>query len=152
MKYASDTSVSVEKSRAEIERLVQKYGASRFMSGWDESRAVIGFQMCGRALRFTLELPDRQSKAFTTSHRGSRARTESQAYQSWEQACRQRWRALALVVKAKLEAVSSGITTFEHEFMAHMVMPDGKTFAEHAIPAINQALSNGRAPQLLIGM
>lgn len=35
MAYASDTSVPVERSRGEIERLCMKYGCIQFMSGID---------------------------------------------------------------------------------------------------------------------
>ena len=59
--------------------------------------------------------------------------------------------ALALVVKAKLEAVQSGIVGFEDEFMAHIVMPDGKTVAEHARPLIASAYETGKVPALLPG-
>ena len=45
--------------------------------------------------------------------RGARARQETH-----DQACRQRWRALLLVIKAKLEAVTAGISTVETEFLA----------------------------------
>ena len=41
--------------------------------------------------------------------------------------CRQRWRALNLAIKAKLEAVESGIVTFDQEFLAHIVGPSGQT-------------------------
>ena len=44
---------------------------------------------------------------------------------AWEQVCRQRWRALLLIIRAKLEAVASGITTLENEFLANIVLPDG---------------------------
>ena len=45
MKYAADTSVSVMKTRSEIEDLVTRAGASRFFSGSDEGRAFVGFTM-----------------------------------------------------------------------------------------------------------
>jgi hypothetical protein len=45
MKFASDTSVSVAKTRGEIEELVTRSGASQFFSGADEGRAFIGFVM-----------------------------------------------------------------------------------------------------------
>jgi hypothetical protein len=38
-----------------------------------------------------------------------------------EAATRQRWRALVLVIKAKLEAVEAGISTLESEFLANIV-------------------------------
>ena len=69
--------------------------------------------------------------------------------EKWEQACRQRWRALALVIKAKLEAVESGITTFEDEFLAHIVMPDGQTVATHIKPRIAEAYEGGRMLALM---
>lgn len=37
MGYAAETEVPVEKSKAEIERLVTRYGAERFMVGIDQA-------------------------------------------------------------------------------------------------------------------
>ena len=110
MKYAQRTAVSSEKSKAEIERLLTRYGATAFASGWQNDQAVIQFHMADRRLKFLLLLPSKTSKEFTHSTRG--ARKEGMAYQRWEQSTRQRWRALALVVKAKLEAVESNISTW----------------------------------------
>ncbi len=45
MKYAGKTQVSSDKSKAEIERTLQRYGATGFMYGWQDSIAVIMFQM-----------------------------------------------------------------------------------------------------------
>lgn len=39
--YAADTSVSVEKSRAEIERILQRWGAEQFVYGWNREQAVV---------------------------------------------------------------------------------------------------------------
>lgn len=38
MKYAKDTSVSVARSRAEIEDLISKAGGDKFMAGTDANR------------------------------------------------------------------------------------------------------------------
>ena len=55
-------------------------------------------------------------------------------------------------IKAKLEAVASGIVTFEDEFATHMVLPDGHTVRDHLMPAIEQAYATGRvSPILAIG-
>lgn len=151
MRYAQNTAVSSEKSKAEIERLLTRYGATAFISGWSGNQAAISFEMNQKRIKFLLPLPDKTSKEFThTPGRGNR-RSEADAYKAWEQSTRQRWRALALVVKAKLEAVESGITTFEDEFMAHIVMPDGKTVAEHAMPMIEAAYKSGKPVALLPG-
>lgn len=68
----------------------------------------------------------------------------------FQQAGRQRWRALSLAIKAKLEAVASGITSFEEEFLAHVVMPNGKTLGSTIIPQIADAYANKKMPPLLI--
>lgn len=73
---------------------------------------MIGFKANGRLIRFILPLPSKDEERFKVSPSGRRKYDQSKQYQQWEQACRQAWRALALVVKAKLEAVESGITTF----------------------------------------
>jgi len=72
-----------------------------------------------------------------------------QQHKRWEQACRQRWRALALAIKAKLEAVESGITGFEEEFLSHIIMADGKTIGEHIVPQVAQLCSPAALPPLL---
>ncbi|GAG36103.1 unnamed protein product [marine sediment metagenome] len=62
---------------------------------------------------------------------------------------RQKWRALSLVIKAKLEAVESGISIFEEEFLAHIVLPDGRTIGDFMIPQIKTIYSSGKMPKLL---
>lgn len=143
-RYAESTSVSSESSRAEIERTLQRYGADQFMYGWDQDRAIIGFRCESRQVRFTLTMPARDLREFTHHSRGRR--TDDAALKLWEQACRQRWRALALVVKAKLEAVAAGISEFETEFLGHILLPNGQTTAEWIQPQIAQAYDTGQMP------
>lgn len=129
MRYASRTSVPVSRSRAEIENLVMRYGADQFGSAHDNkaARAMIQFRIASWLVRFLLPLGDCN-----------------------EQQQRQRWRALALVIKAKLEAVESGIATIEEEFTSHLVMPDGKTVGEHIKPELRKIRESGQMPQSLL--
>jgi hypothetical protein len=148
MPYAEKTTVAPEKSRAEIEALLRKYGADGFMSGWGKDSAFIAFHAHDRMLKFVLPLPLLSEDRFWKG-RGWRRRTEAQAEAAHEQEIRRRFRALALVIKAKLEAVESKVASFESEFMAHIVMPDGKTVADHVSPAIAAAYRTGGVPRLL---
>ena len=148
MAYAEKTSVSTEKSRAEIERTLQKYQADQFMYGWDAERALVGFRMADRQIKFVLQMPSRAEKRFTHTERGKK-RSGDVAIKEWEQSCRQKWRALSLVIKAKLEAVESGISIFEDEFMANIVLPDGSTVSEFMLPQISVAYDAGNMPKLL---
>ena len=147
--YAADTSVSVEKSRAEIERTLQRWGAEQFMYGWDQEYAVVVFRMNIRQLRFVLSMPDRNAKEFLFTPARKTRRTDAQAYEAWEQACRQRWRALNLVIKAKLEAVESGISTFDNEFLAQIMLPNGHTVGEQIHDDIELAYETNQMPALL---
>ena len=157
MAYAKNTDVPASKSRDEIERTLARYGADQFLYGWDADRALVQFRMpidgdgAGpgfRQVRFLVPMPDRADREFTHHSRGKR--TASAAEKAWEQATRQRWRALALVIKAKLEAVDSEISEFEDEFLATIVMPDGRTVAEHTRPAIAASYATGAPAQLLL--
>ena len=113
-------------------------------------RAMIGFQMGFRHIRFLIALPDKTAPEFTRTPGGRRERSTAQAHAAWEQACRQRWRALNLVIKAKLEAVESDISTIEDEFMAWTVLPNGLTVGESFGAEIAQCIEAGEMPQMAL--
>lgn len=149
MTYASKTQVSSEKSRMEIEQTLTRYGATHFAYMSDPERAAIGFQAANRRVRFVLPLPDPKSREFTHTPGRDQIRKPAAQREAYNQGVRSRWRSLALCIKAKLEAVESGITTFEDEFLAHTVMPDGRTVSEHTLPMIANAYETGETPPLL---
>jgi len=149
MRYASNTLVSCERSRAEIESILSRYGAERFAYFSKQDAAAIAFTMEKRNIRFVLPLPDRSADRFWYTPGRHLKRRPDEAHREWEQACRQAWRALALCIKAKLEAVESSISTFEDEFLAWVVMPDGKTVGEHVRPSINAVYDGGKNIPLL---
>ncbi len=146
--YATDTEVSADRSRAEIERTLQRYGATHFMYGWDPGAAIILFQMRNRRIKFLLPLPDKAE--FSKTPGGRRMRNAEATLRAWEQATRQRWRALLLTIKAKLEAVEAGISVFEDEFLAHILLPDNRTVGEHIRPKVEAAYASGRLPPALL--
>lgn len=142
--FAEGTSVAPEKSQMEIAALIRKYGAGSFATGWDGPRAVVQFVAHERQVRFVLQLPTdwREFSLTPTKQR----RTEVAAKKALEAEVRRRWRALMLVIKAKLEVVASGISTFESEFLPHTVMPDGRTVSQHVLPLVNAAIASGHMP------
>lgn len=145
--YAANTEVSSGKSRDEIESTLARYGADQFMYGWQDEAAVVGFRMHALHVRFILPLPSKSARVFTHHSRG--ARDPGAAGKAWEQAVRQRWRALALVIKAKLEAVESGIAIFEDEFLANIMLPDGSTAGDFMRPQVAEAYRIGAMPAML---
>lgn len=152
-RYAESTAVSSEKSRCEIEKTLTRYGADQFMYGWKDGAALVAFRAQGRHIRFMLPMPDRNDERFKyTNHENSWQRkllSQEKQAEKYEQSVRQLWRALALCIKAKLEAVEAGITTFEDEFMAQIILPNGESMGEHARPLIARAYATGQMPPLL---
>jgi len=132
MTYAQRTKVPVEKTKTEIETTLARYGADRFAYFTEPAKALIVFEIQNRRVRFDLPLPD-----------GVGAKSD--------QLRRERWRALLLCIKAKLESVESRIETFEEAFLAHVVMPDGQTVYQHTAPRIEQIAKGGEMRPLLPG-
>lgn len=150
-RYAAGTDVSSDKSRSEIERTLRRYGADAFGYTWGRGAAQVAFSMAGRNIRFTLPLPDPDSTQFTHTPGRGIERTAAAREAAYEQAVRQRWRALALVIKAKLEAVESGISTVEEEFLAHIALPDGRTVSDWLGPQLAAVYARDAMPALLAG-
>jgi hypothetical protein len=154
-RYASGTDVTSAKSRTDIEREFERYGAAAFAYGWDSGSATIMFEAEDRRFLLRIPLPDPKAPEFTmSSHKLSYMRyplAPDAARKRYEQAVRQRWRAVLLIVKAKLEAVASGITTLEQEFYAHILLPDGSTVGESTRAAIAMAYRDEQMPALLPG-
>jgi hypothetical protein len=155
-RFAEGTTVAAGRTRHEIEALLERYGATQFVSGWTELNAVLGFVMRDRQIRFVLPMPAATDEEFThrrVNQTGTlQPRTDLQAKEAFSQEVSRRWRSLALIVKAKLEAVESGIVTFEDEFLAHTVLPDGQTAGEWLKPQVAEAYRIGAMPSTLLGL
>lgn len=145
--YARDTKVTVDRSRTEIEKTLTRYGATGFGYSWERHEvpvdppplhgaktelrefATLVFHFKARRVRLDIPMPSAREVG------GSEARVAK--------AARQRWRAVLLVIKAKLEAVESGISTFEAEFLANIVTQSGRTVGEIVLPRMADAVEKG---------
>jgi hypothetical protein len=150
--YAEKTEVSSDRTRSEIEATLRRYGATQFAYGWDPGAATLGFGISNRLVRFRLPMPNPKDRRFTHTESRNLQRSADAAAAEYDRAVRQSWRALALVIKAKLEAVAAGITTIEEEFLAHVVLPNGSTVGEWARPQIEVAYDTQQMPALMPGV
>ena len=134
--YAEGTKVPVSQSRVEIERLLERHKAKQYGTAvdYDLLQARVQFRLHDRIVRFIIALPDRKKY-------GDGVR--------FERAERQKWRALLLVIKAKLESVENAIETFEQAFLANVVMPNDRTVAEIMAPLIAESYKGGKMPKAL---
>lgn len=154
-KFAEGTDVSVDRTRLELEQLLRRYNARATAFFNSAEQAAVCFEMQDRRVMFRLPLPNPKAKEFTHSKPGKnnpeRPLSEGAAANRYEAGCRRKWRALLMAIKAKLVAVDEGIESFEDAFMAHVVMPDGQTVADHVRPRIASAYKEGKMQPLLPG-
>lgn len=148
MTYANRTKVDVNSSRAEIERILDRYGATAYVYTKSNDRVLIMFEMKKRRIRFMLTLPPR--KDFMKTDTGKPRTSQNAIDEAHQQAIRSRWRSLALVIKAKLESVSTGIEEFEEAFMGQIVLPDGQSVNEWMKPQIAVAYETGNMPPMFL--
>lgn len=153
MSYAEGTSVTVEKSKAELDHLLAKAGAGQRLMGSDDDEgfAFVVFTLEKRQVRLRIPLPFPTEKRFTHEPKGKLRPIEKQRA-AYEQGCRERWRQLVLLVKAKLEAIAIGISTVEREFLADLYLADGRTVHQAIAADIEQMFVDGKMPKLLLGM
>jgi hypothetical protein len=154
MTYAKTTEVPADRSKAEIERTLARYGATRFLYGWDDQQnvALVSFTVQGRDVRLIIPMPDANDPAYRVTENGRRRTSQSTVIAAYEQAVRQRWRAVALIIKAKLEAIEAGISTIEREFLADIMLPNGSTAGEWLQPQIAAIYESGQMPATLPGL
>lgn len=126
--YARKTKVPANQTRSEIESTLKRYGAKNYGFMSMPGVVMVAFEASDRRVRFKVPTPDEDKNA---------------------QAFRQRWRALLLAIKSKLESVQTGIESFDEAFMAQIVLPDGRTMAEFATPQIAKSYQGGKMPPLL---
>jgi len=145
-KYANNTTVSPEKSQNDIRDTLRRYGAKKFGVMEEDDKAHVMFEYSNLMIQISITLPKREE--FDKTETG-RERKNSLANEAYNQAIRQHWRSLLLAIKAKLEAVECHISTIEQEFMAFVIMPDGRNLGEHIIPKLKDMSATGKMPKLL---
>lgn len=148
--YAKGTTVGVERTQAEIEKLLVQYGATQFVRGWSEGRVALGFTIDDRQVRIELPLPDRTDDVVALTPTGMH-RSDTQIDKALVDETRRRWRALAAVLKAKPVAVEDGISSIEREFLADIVLANGATVGQWAAPQLAVVYETATMPALLPG-
>lgn len=138
-KYAEGTDVPPDRSKNEFEALLKRHGAKEFIFATKEEGENRGtriiYRMHGMMVRQSVLYPAPNDPKY----RGTKADAEY----------RRRWRALVLITKAKLEIIAGGESTFEREFLADLMLPDGKAVGEVLLPQLAEAYETGKTPALL---
>jgi len=132
MTFAAHTKVPVETTRAEIDRLLGRHGATQrgVMQNDETKHAIVAFVIQGAKYRIEIPLADKRGKPLS------------------DQILRTRWRLVLLALKTKLEIVALGVSTVEHEFMADLVLTNGRTVQENLGEFIQRGLGED-GPRML---
>lgn len=150
-RYAEGTDVSADKSRQELEALLDKHGATEFAIHRDSERTTIMYRMKDRMVKQVVTYPPRAAYLKDPKHYW-KTRSDAQVQSMQDAEWRRLWRAQVLITKAKLEMIASGGSTFEREFLADMMLANGETVAEAVLPRIAESYETGRMPaNLLLG-
>lgn len=122
MKYAANTSVPIDRSKAEIEKELARFGATGFLYGWQDSVFALGFQFNSKTYRF--QVPKYEDEQDTKVH----------------------FRALLLYIKSMLVWVADGYASFEEVFLPHMITHKGDRVCDVVLPQ----LADSKIPKLLL--
>src|SRR6266446_9311018 len=88
-----DTTVSADRSKAEIRDILLRYGAEEFGVLEKSGQGIIGFVAHGRLVRIDVTLPDKSKSALTRSGKYLREHTPA-ALSVHQQEERRLWRAV----------------------------------------------------------
>lgn len=155
--YAEGTKVDTSRSRAEIERTLERFGATGFMFGRDDDERVfiVGFRRNERGYRFVLPMVDREifkyNKPRAAYQKHGSQRAEHVIDRMSNDETKRRWRSLSNFVKATLDATDTGIIDFDTAMMPHLVLPDGRTMGQVITPQVDAALK-GRNPNISLAL
>ncbi len=86
--YASRTKVDTSSSQAEIERTLERYGATAYMYTRANDKILVMFEMRERRIRFILTLPPR--KDFEKTENGKSRTSQNAIDEAHQQAIRSR--------------------------------------------------------------
>jgi hypothetical protein len=140
-RYAQGTTVSIEKSEIEVRRVLQKYGATKFGTMVEPEQATIFCELKNRRVQIVVPMPTKKEKAWMYA---SPAKVDAER--------RRRWRVLLITLKAMLEAVESGLMSFDQAFLAFIEVPGtARTLGDELVPRLNALYAGASLKALLAG-
>ena len=152
-RYAAGTRVATDRTQAEIQTTIRRYGADDIITGQsaEAARAFVQFRYRGFSARVMIPLPDPKERRFWVTPSGKFEREADVARAEWEKATRQQWRVLLLLLKAQFEAIENNVITAEEAFLPWILMPGGRTIGQEVLPQLQAAADGGQLKALPFG-
>lgn len=155
-KFARSTTVSIAKSRIEIDDLLRRWDCDgiRWTDMFKKNQTVLEFTWgCNSTdytARFVVDLPTNEILRKRARNAASGKFMESKYQRAKELAGRQEHRVLCLFLKGAFNAIENGLIPAEVIFLPFFVGPDGRTVAEVALPRLPELLASGS--ETLLGL
>jgi hypothetical protein len=141
--YATNSSVPVERSKAQIRGYLAQAGADGFGDVEQQGKVAMAFVIDGHRYQITFTLPAFSQFQQTPS---GRDRCQREALAHHDRAVRSYWRTILLIIKANCEAIALGVMTARQAFGSMLVLGDGHTTVGEAVWA---RIESGELPKAL---
>ena len=154
-RYASETSVSVAKSRGEIEKLLRVWGARQMQwsDDFDGGKAMLRFIWdnggTSYTARFIVSVPTAEEIREEALDGRSGKFSKSKYDKAMERRGMVEHRELALLLKAIFVAVDCGLITAEQVFLPFLEDQYGITVSDRILPDLAKMLNKGGTKNLL---
>lgn len=129
MAYAEKTKVPVDKSMAEVRKILIKNGSEGVAIAETSENALVQFIFKSKSYKFIIKYPKSSDDDIFLNGKGYK-RTLVQIENAIEHEKKRLWRAMVLYIKAAIEAHNNGIIDFKRSMMSHMMLPSGQTIYE----------------------
>lgn len=169
-RYAAGTSVSTEKTIADIKAQLRRFGAQAIATLETGSRLALVFEVPdeaqGATYRFGVTMPlppfdpkEFQPKANNAATKGRAGASLAAATEKrYQQEVARRYRSLLLIITGKLVAVEEGAESLQQAFWTYLMLPGhgagqpGGTLYEATQEPVRRAYLTGQMPDLLPGL
>ena len=155
--YAQGTDVPVDRSIAEMRRLLASAGEVRFATEEGPARYSLMAELGGRWYAFHVDRPDWHDWKQFFSRGSLWERTEREAEKMAAAEHRRRWRVLCFLLKAKVVATEDGTVDegdgvnedLARELIPYVMLPDKSTVGDHFEREMAAFYASGRMPRAL---
>jgi hypothetical protein len=154
-RYAQQTQVPVERSRAEAAKHLQRLGASgvQWTDDWREGKVTLQFYWTREnrdyLARFTIHLPDDEVLREECVDLRNGSFSESKYQKALASLGRQEHRTLVLWLKACVHAIEEELISPEQVFLPYLVTRKGTTVGEEVAGSYDMLVAKG--PVALLG-
>jgi len=139
-KYAAGTTVPVNRSKADLEKICIKYGAKNFSVLQNDFLTAIFFKYHDRVYRFDMDM-GKIKIAKTGNQVNDKKKFEAEE--------RRRWRVMVITLKAMFESVENEVMDYELLFQPYTVLPDNTIIGHRISKQIDQLYAGDTAHDLL---